>query len=301
MAAHGTRGRRAAQAVRYRCRSDVAARRSPDRAAATDRDRPRAILGRPHHHSRRADLGAVAARSGTPVRNAEAVAGRRHQHRLHFAFHRGHPARLRHRDRVPQRQEGRGDRRIGNEQAGIDRGDDRQGPRSAGRDLHPRHHAAAADRSAGGAERQRADAGRPPARGFVRGPRRGGARHLRLHGMRAARTGADPVRQDKARPRHARGRRPPKGLPQHGRRQAFRDRLRSREPARHVVPAGAGLQEHLDQHPRSHFFPAAQAVAGAQRSPIGRSSSCGSGPRPSISSSACCRAATSRRWRWRNG
>ena len=33
----------------------------------------------------------------------------------------------------------------------------------------------------------------------------------------------------------------------------------------------------------------------------GRSSSCGSGPRPSSSSSACCRAATSRRWRWQSG
>ena len=82
---------------------------------------------------------------------------------------------------------------------------------------------------------------------------------------------------------------------------ARRDRLRAREPPRHAVPAGAGLQEHLDQHPRSHFVAVAQAVARARRSPRGRSSSCRSGPRPSSSSSACCPAATSRRWRWRNG
>ncbi len=93
----------------------------------------------------------------------------------------------------------------------------------------------------------------------------------------------------------------PKGLPQHGRRQARRDRLRAREPARHAVPAGAGLQEHLDQHPRSHFVPAAQAVARARdRQPAGRAVA-DPARRPSISSSACCPAATSRRWRWRNG
>ena len=53
-----------------------------------------------------------------------------------------------------------------------------------------RHHAAAAGRSAGGAERERAVAGPQPAGRFVRCPRRRSARHLRLHGMRAARTGA---------------------------------------------------------------------------------------------------------------
>ena len=98
------------QAVRHRRRSDVAARRPADRPAAADRDRPRAVLGRPHHHPRRADLGAVAAGSRAPVRDAATAAGRRHQHRLHLAFHRGHSARLRHRDRVPQRPEGRRDR-----------------------------------------------------------------------------------------------------------------------------------------------------------------------------------------------
>ena len=39
-----------------------------------------------------------------------------------------------------------------------------------------------------------------------------------------------------------------------------RDRLRSGEPARHAVPPGAGLQEHLDQHPRSYFLAVAEAV-----------------------------------------
>ena len=190
---------------------------------------------------------------------------------------------------------------VRDEQAGADRGDDRQGPRGAGRDLHPRHHAAAADRSAGGAERERAVARPQPARRFVRGPRRRGARHLRLHGLRAARTGADPVRQAQARPGLAGDRRRAESLPQHGRRPARRDRLRAREPPRHAVPAGAGLQEHLDQHPRSHFVPAAQAVARARdRHAAGRAIA-DQARRASISTSACCPAATSRRWRWRNG
>ena len=61
------------------------------------------------------------------------------------------------------------------------------------------------DRSAGGAEGQRALARPQPAGRLVRGARRRSARHLRLHGLRAAGTGADPVRQAQARPRHASG------------------------------------------------------------------------------------------------
>ena len=139
------------------------------------------------------------------------------------------------------------------QQGGPDRSHDRQGPRGAGGDLHGRHHAAAAQRSSGSAEGRRALARPQPAGRLVRGARRRSARHLRLHGMRAARTGADPVRQDQARPRHAgRGRRA-KNLRQHGACAARRHRLRSREPPRHAVPPGAGLQEHLDQHSRSDF------------------------------------------------
>ena len=63
--------------------------------------------GRAHHHPRRADLGALAAGGRAPVRDPAAAAGRRHRHRLHLAFHRGHPAHLRHGDGLPQRQEGR--------------------------------------------------------------------------------------------------------------------------------------------------------------------------------------------------
>ena len=50
----------------------------------------------------------------------------RHRDRLHLAFHRGHPARLRHRDSVPQRPEGRGDAGRINQQGRADRSDDRQ-------------------------------------------------------------------------------------------------------------------------------------------------------------------------------
>ena len=37
------------------------------------------------------------------------------------------------------------------------------------------------------------------------------------------------------------------------RRAARRHRLRAGEPALHALPPGAGLQEHLDQHPRPHL------------------------------------------------
>ena len=146
-----------------------------------------------------------------------AVARRRHQHRLHFAFHRRHPARLRHRDGVPQRPEGRRDAGRRDQQGGADRGDDRQGPRGARRDLHARHHAAAARRSAGGVERKPAVARPQPAGRLVRGPLRRSPRHLRLHGLRPARTGADPVRQAQARPWRACGGRRAQGLRQHRR------------------------------------------------------------------------------------
>ena len=55
---------------RHRRRSARAHGRAADRPAAADRARPRAVLGRPHRHPRRADLGAVAARGAAPVRGA---------------------------------------------------------------------------------------------------------------------------------------------------------------------------------------------------------------------------------------
>ena len=59
-----------------------------------------------------------------------------------------------------------------------------------------------------------------------------------------------------------------KRLPQHRRGAPRRHRLRAGEPARHAVPPGAGLQEHLDQHARSHL--AAAAEAGAASAHIAR-------------------------------
>ena len=131
---------------------DAAARRSADRPAAADRDRPRAVFGRTHHHPRRADLRALAAGGRAPVRELAAAARRRQQHRLHLAFPRRHPARLRHGDGLPQRPQGAGHAAAAIEQGRADRGDDRQGPRGARGELHRRHRAAAAERSAGGAE-----------------------------------------------------------------------------------------------------------------------------------------------------
>ncbi|MGY4460967.1 ABC-type sugar transport system ATPase subunit [Bradyrhizobium sp. LB13.1] len=49
----------------------------------------------------------------------------RHGNRLHLAFHRGHLARVRHGDRVPQRAKGRGDGKRCDQQGRADRGHDR--------------------------------------------------------------------------------------------------------------------------------------------------------------------------------
>ena len=86
------------------------------------------------------------------------------------------------------------------QQGRPDRSDDRQGRRDAGRKLHRRNSAAAAERSAGGVEGRPALARPQPAGRLVPGALRRSPRHLRLHGLRAARTGANPVRQARARP-----------------------------------------------------------------------------------------------------
>ena len=127
VAAHGPRSGRATQEVRHRRRSDVAARRPSDRPPATDRDRPRIVLRRPHHHSRRANVSPLAAGGRTAVHDVATITGRRHRHRVHFPFHRGHSAGFGHGDRFPQRKEGRRDGSGRDQQIGPDRSDDRQG------------------------------------------------------------------------------------------------------------------------------------------------------------------------------
>ena len=65
---------------------------------------PRAVLGRPHHHPRRADLGAVAARGRSGCSPCCAACKRqRPQHRLHLALPRRRAGDLRHGHGVPQR------------------------------------------------------------------------------------------------------------------------------------------------------------------------------------------------------
>ena len=104
-------GRRAVEKPRPRHRSARAARRFPDRRAAAGRTLARAVLGRAHHHSRRTDLGFVAAGDRAPVRRPGAPARRRPQHHLHFAFPRRHPEDLRRDHHLPQRPQGRDRRR----------------------------------------------------------------------------------------------------------------------------------------------------------------------------------------------
>ena len=67
----------------------------------------RAVLRRAHHHPRRADLRAVAARDRAAVRRAAPAAGRRAQHHLHLALPRRRARDLRPGHRLPQRPQGR--------------------------------------------------------------------------------------------------------------------------------------------------------------------------------------------------
>ena len=198
MAAHGARGRRAACPLRHRRRSDDEARRLADRAAAADRDRPRAVLRRAHRHPGRADLRPLPARGRATLHHPSTIARGRHQHRLHLALHRRHSACVRHGDRVPQRPEGRRGSERRNDQGRADRGHDRPRWRGARAQLHRRSDAAAAERQSGGSEGRPALAGAEPEGHLLRGPRRRGARHLRLHGLRPAGAVAHPVRQAEA-------------------------------------------------------------------------------------------------------
>ena len=140
-------------------------------------------------------------------------------------------------------------------------------------------------------------------RRLVRGARGRGARHLRLHGLRPDRTGAHAVRQAAARRAASlqdRRRRVP--ARQHDRRPRRAGiGYRAGKPARDAVPRGAGLQEHLDRHPRAHFALAAQAGARARDRRRCMCSGSASARPTSRRGSARCRAATSRRSRWPNG
>ncbi len=79
------------------------------------------------------------------------------------------------------------------------------------------------------------------------------------------------------------------------------DRTGAGKPALDAVRHGAGLQEHLDQHPGADRPSAAAPGGGAAGSRRAMSTRCASGPIRSSPSCASFRAATSRRWRWRAG
>ena len=83
------------------------------------------------------------------------------------------------------------------------------------------------------------------------GARRRGARALRLHGLGPARARQGADGQARAGARVDPARRPAGAADQHLAGQAGRHRAGAREPALDAVRQGAGLQEHLDQHPRA--------------------------------------------------
>ena len=202
------RAAEAAEEPRARHQPARAARRFPDRRAAARRALARAVLGRAHHHSRRADLGFVAARDRTAVRRSREAARRRPKHHLHLAFPRRHSQDLERDHDLPQRPQGRDGRGHAGDRQGLDhRAHDRLGPRGARGELPRRDQARQPPGGAGRAAGEGSDARAFLSRSHVRGARRRSSRDLRLHGLRAARTGADPVRQVSSRERIARDRR----------------------------------------------------------------------------------------------
>ena len=241
MGQDGARGPPAARGAWPRHRSRRADRRSADRVAADGGAGARIVLGRAHYHPRRADLGVVAPRGRAIVRRAKKVARRRPLNRLHLAFPRRHPARLRHDHGIPQRPQGRDHARRRDQQDCADRAHDRSGPSGVGRQL-PQRHQAQQPPSGADDTRNRGPVARPSLpRRLAPGAGRRGAGHLWLHGMRPSRAGANLIRQAQARSRRVAvgGRQDP--LREHGGGAPRRHRLRSRESALDAVSRGANL------------------------------------------------------------
>ena len=102
---------------RAACSPDLASTSIPARASAIcrsacsrwSRSRACCFRARASSFSTSRPRRFVAARGRAPVRGVAALARRWAQHRLHLAFPRRHPARLRHRDGVPQRAHDRDD------------------------------------------------------------------------------------------------------------------------------------------------------------------------------------------------
>ena len=186
--------------------------------------------------------------------------------------------------------------------AGPDRSDDRQGPRGAGRDLRARHHAAAAERSAGGAER-RAGCRSPAACRTSRSSARAGE-VLGIYGfmgcgqLELARILFGKIKPDRG------------TLAVAGSQKAFGSTAGARRAGIAFVPESRRAmlfhQEPvyknisisiLDRISRLLLKPSRErSIADAAGRAVADQAR-----RPSSSSSACCPAATSRRWRWRNG
>ena len=188
-------------------------------------------------------------------------------------------------------------------QGGPDRGHDRQGPRGAGRDLHRRDRIAGIERPAGWCWRSTAHRSAAACSDVSFEVRAGEV--LGVYGfmgcgqLELARILFGKLRPDAGDARRwPASQRPSAARPMPG---GAGDRLRSGEPPRHAVPSGTGLQEHLDQHPRSYLLAVAEAVARTRdRDPAGRAIADQAAGRRD-STSACSPAAISRRSRWRNG
>ena len=301
LAGHVRRRARASGKPRHRCRSARPHGLAGDRPAAADRAGAGAVLGRPHHHPRRADLGPVAARSAAPVRGAARRPRQRAQHRVHLALSRRRAGHRRQGDDLPQRPAHRHRRRRQDRQGLGDRTHDRQRPRRPGRELYRRDRARQQAPGAGHPRGARARGRTGLRRHFARCQGGRGAGRLRLHGLRPDRAGPRAVRQAEGDRGDIDQRRQGPAPAQHRRCAPRRRRLRSRKPPLDAVLPGAGLQEHVDQRAGPHCAAVAEARHRARTSRAAMSRRCRSVRRRWRRCCRACRAATSRRWRWPSG
>ena len=297
--------KRAARRSRHRRRPAHAHGRAADRPAAAHRDRPRAVLRRAHHHPGRADLGALAARGRAAVRAccggcgtaAAASSSSRISSTTSCAIS----------DAVTVFRNGRkvADRAPA---AGIDKRwviERMIGarPRGARGELYRRHPRSPAEptrrscwkRTASRLGRAYRDVSLEVHAGEVLGIygfMGCGQLELAAHLVRQAEAGQRIARRSTA-SRVA--------LASTATRAQRRRRLRAGKPARDALPPRAGLQEHVDRHPRAHLAPLAEAGGGAARSRRGTWSACSIRPPRVDPLLGSFPAATSRRWRWRNG
>ena len=282
--------------------------RAADRPAAAGRARPRAVLGCADHHPGRADLGAFAARDRAPVRGAAPPARASGRSIIFISHFLDDMLRdLGHGHDLPQRPQGRrrARRRSEHRQGLADRAHDRRGPRGARGELHRRDARSRARRRRRSCWRPQGLAARPRLRGRVASTCEPARCSASTASWAAGRSSSPARCSASSGPRRARVRIGGSG------RSVCATRPRRAAPGIAFVPESRRAMLFTDEpvyknisitHPRaasSRLW--LKPGARARRSREGHVEALQIRPPCVERRWARCRAATSRRWRWRNG